>query len=565
MGDWTTEAPITPSVCEEREFLEIAEDFSNPCEIFREAISNAFDAGATEIRILLNVIQKGYRPILRIEIADNGKGMTRDQLCAFFDLGNSTNRDRRDAIGEKGHGTTIYYKSSRIEVVTNAGGCELRAEVREPYDALATGAKPVVNVSSRPSAEQGTKIIVDDYNHSIRDKFTHAILKDYIYWYTKFGSVEREFGITKCTGVVLWLKGVDRADPEQCEFGHIFPPISADLNRLLDTQKAGAPDFFVKRWSDKSVLRNFPDIEYEVLFYLEGDAAKRSVNPMIRGKGRSLQAGAYNVQDRYGLWLCRDYMPIQRMNEWITIKGSEYTRFHAFVNCQGFRLTANRGSVMNTPPNIMDDIRNAVSEYFRTVIMASSEFSDLEYLERESAAYINQEKDERDFDKRIRRLPKRRFASYRGAELIEPENEVGVLTLVTTIAVVDPAAFPFRILDYTTYRGYDALATVTRDDLPLEKLSKGYIEFKWVLDRRFDHLFKHLFGIVCWRIAAADGEQMTDVGGNRRTLQIVPGDPNRGEYTKYYLHHDRERTRIEVFVLSEYLKDALKLDFKHRP
>ena len=51
--DWIEESLLELSVCEEREFLEIAEDFSNPCEIFREAISNAFDAGATELHIAL--------------------------------------------------------------------------------------------------------------------------------------------------------------------------------------------------------------------------------------------------------------------------------------------------------------------------------------------------------------------------------------------------------------------------------------------------------------------------------------------------------------------------------
>ena len=35
-------------------------------------------------------------------------------------------------------------------------------------------------------------------------------------------------------------------------------------------------------------------------------------------------------------------MPIQRKNEWIAVKGEEYTKFHAFINCQGVSLTANR-------------------------------------------------------------------------------------------------------------------------------------------------------------------------------------------------------------------------------
>lgn len=30
----------------------------------------------------------------------------------------------------------------------------------------------------------------------------------------------------------------------------------------------------------------------------------------------------YSVQERYGLWLYKDYIAVQRMNEWITVKGS---------------------------------------------------------------------------------------------------------------------------------------------------------------------------------------------------------------------------------------------------
>ncbi|MGC9973698.1 MAG: ATP-binding protein, partial [Bryobacteraceae bacterium] len=328
MPDWSPEPPITPSVCEEHEFLEIAEDFSNPCEIFREALSNSFDAGATEMHILLTVVPKGFRQILRIEIADNGRGMSRDELCAFFDLGNSTNRGKPETIGDKGHGTKIYYKSSRIEVITNKDGCQLRADVRDAYDALANGSKPVVSVSSKPSeADKGTRIIIDDYNYSIRDKFTHSILKDYIHWFTKFGSVERELGIERNAGAVLWLKGVDRSEPERLTFGHVFPPVSEALDKLLDIHKGAAPEHFVRKWPkqpERKVLKNFPDIAYEVVFYLEGDAAKRAVNPLIRGKGRTVQGGAYNVQDRYGLWLCKDHIPIQRANERITVKGSEF-------------------------------------------------------------------------------------------------------------------------------------------------------------------------------------------------------------------------------------------------
>jgi len=564
--EWRHEAGLEPTVCEEREFLEIAEDFSNPCEIFREALSNAFDAGASEITIKLTTSKYGSRSILQIEFSDNGCGMGRDQLQAFFDLGNSTSRDNNDTIGEKGHGTKIYYKSSRIEVVTSSAGKQLRASVANPYDALANGNKPSISVSSRDvnPSEHGTKITIDDYNHSIRDRFTHSYLKDYILWFTKMGSIESQLGHQKHAKARVYLQGVDADAPETVEFGHIFPEESKDLGKLLDVFGVDAPSRYVKKWKQSGALKNFPDVKWDAVFYLEGDDAKRSYNPMIRGKGRTLQTGMYSVQERYGLWLCKDHIPIQRMNEWVTIKGSEFTRFHAFVNCQGFRLTANRGSVMNTPPAVLEDIQREVVQFYRDKIASTSEFTDLEWLEGQAAAFINADKDERDFTKRVSKLSKRRAAGFKGHTFLEPENEVGVLSLVTALTVIDSSALPFKILDYTTYRGNDALATFSTEDLPLEKLNIGYIEFKYTLQPSFNHLFKHLRGIVCWDTSVKDGDEVVDVGDSRRTMKIVPADVAKNQRTRYFLEDPRKPLRIEVFVLKEYLAEQLGITFQFR-
>ena len=563
-NDWLNEPALLPSVCEEREFLEIAEDFSNPCEIFREAISNAFDAGASEIGIELEVLKRGFKDILRIHISDNGSGMDRDKLQAFFDLGNSTSRERGDAIGEKGHGTKIYYKSSRIEVVTCMQGKTLRALVANPYESLAGGLKPQIEVTSRPTeiGEHGTDIYVDDYNHSIRDRFTHSCLKDYILWFTKMGSIELQFDIKRHDKVKLLLQGIDAQEPESIDFGHVFPGESGDLSKLLDEFGADAPARFVRRWKHSGKLKNFPDISWEAIFYLEGDEAKRASNPMIRGRGRPLQTGMYSVQERYGLWLCKDYIPIQRMNEWVTIKGSEFTRFHAFVNCQAFRLTANRGSIMNTPPAVLEDVQREVTDFYRDKIAGGADFTDLEWLEGQAAAYINAEKDLKDFEKRVQRLSKRKMARYQNQTFLEPENEIGVLALVTALSALDPNALPFRILDYTTYRGNDALATFSTADLPLEKLNIGYLEFKFVLQGTFNHLFQHLRGIVCWEAAVRDGDEVVDVGDNRRVMKIVPANSAKKERSRYFLEDLRKPLKIEVFVLKDYLTEQLGINFR---
>src|ERR1700733_4579182 len=100
---------IHPSVSAEAEFFEILNDFGNPLEIVREAISNAIDASATQMDVSFSVeeIQGNSRSVIRF--VDNGSGMTEDVLrTVFWGLGHSTSRGDKTKIGEKGHGTKIF-------------------------------------------------------------------------------------------------------------------------------------------------------------------------------------------------------------------------------------------------------------------------------------------------------------------------------------------------------------------------------------------------------------------------------------------------------------------------
>ena len=170
----------TPKVNEAKEFMEIASDFGQPLELLREAISNAFDAKATRIRILFSTeVVKGVH-VLKIVIEDNGSGMDRDDLQAFFDrLGNSRRHVEKNLagasldvtapIGEKGHGTKVYFNSSRITVMTSHGGKTHKAVLNEPYGSLSDGKIPEVTVEEEvasPDSEFVTKIRIDGYNHN---------------------------------------------------------------------------------------------------------------------------------------------------------------------------------------------------------------------------------------------------------------------------------------------------------------------------------------------------------------------------------------------------------------
>ena len=232
------------------------------------------------------------------------------------------------------------------------------------------------------------------------------------------------------------LKGLNRKEPEQIIRGHPFPRESEDINSLFETYLVNAPNYYCKRIKRSGQLPNHPEATWHAVFSIEGNRVKLDSNPMLRRRGLTPPLGAYTVQERYGLWLCKDFIPVQRINEWITVKGSEYTRFHAFINCQELRLTANRGSVNNTPIEYLKDLEQVAKELFDTVTN-SDEWRDIEWLEDQAEGHKSTEREKKDFDYRIQRLNRSNVAEYKGHELIEPTHETGMGHQVSHRVVAD--------------------------------------------------------------------------------------------------------------------------------
>lgn len=562
---------ITPEVNETQEFIEIAFDFSNPLDLVREAISNSFDAKATKIKMLFEAIPKKYgKKKFQITLEDDGTGMDMKGLKSFFDLGNSLSRGDDTKIGEKGHGTKVYINCDSIKVDTKKDGVHYIATMNEPKYHLLDGQIPEVHVeidesdSTNPDATW-TKIVILGYNDDDRKKFTHEQLKDYILWFTKMGSIEKEFGIEENKNVTLALRGVDRTEAEgyeTLEFGHFFPAETPSISELLEIHMANAPKYYCKRWLFEEKLENSPESKCEVVFYLEGSRIKHSYNNMIRRPGHTPPEGAYSIQERYGLWICKDYMPIQRKNEWITKKGSEYTKFHAFINCQELRLTANRGSIENTPSDVMKDIQNVVTKIYEK-ILESDEWFEATYLEDEAEAYNTTEKEEKDFKKRIALINKAKIATYHDIHLVEPQKEQGVFSLYLQLSQKEPTLFPFTIVDYDTHSGIDVIVKERNPLLPLSRDNLFYVEFKYLLEKNFNHSFKHLMNIICWDILLSNNEEVEDISRAKRKLKIIPPE-NANDYTRYFLDDERKGIKIEIFVLKTYLKEKLGIDFVSR-
>lgn len=335
-----------------------------------------------------------------------------------------------------------------------------------------------------------------------------------------------------------------------------------DVNKLFDEYTINAPEYYCKKIVKVGELKNFPEIKYEAVFYIEGNKVKQSYNNMLRRRGYTAPTGSYTVQERYGIWLCKDYIPIQRKNEWITYKGSEYTKFHAFLNCQDLRLTANRGSVENTPQEILNDIKQVVYDEMYSKIIESDDWRQLEWLEEEADGYRTTEKEKKDFDWRKDKINKSNIAFYEGHTLVQPERESGVFALTIQLTTINPVIFPFQILDYDTHAGIDVIVKGDHTT-PIYQSKLFYVEFKNFLKNNFNHSFVNLHSIICWDTDIKHGDIIEDINREKRKM-IILAPTQQGEYTKYFLDEPRNPHKIEVFVLKQYLKEKLNIEFRPR-
>lgn len=559
MKDYT----FKPSVDETQEFIEIANDFSNPLDLVREAISNSCDANSKNIKLTFEVEETYGERDLKITLEDDGEGMNSDELKSFFDLGNSTRRNNSKAIGEKGHGTKVYFNSSHITVETVKDGVVSIAEMHEPIKNLHQRIIPEVKVTQtdRGSITKGSKIIVRGYNSNRMERFTHEQLKDYILWFTKFGSVEKFFDINDNIDKSIELKGLNRNEYEEIIFGHSFPPESKSVDKLFEEHLVGAPKHYCKRFIKTGHLKDMPDISYQAIFSIEGNRVKLDHNPMIRRQRAQNASGSYTVAERYGIWICKDFIPIQRKNEWINYKGSEFIKLHAFFNCQGLKLTANRGSIDNTPSEILYNIQREVNEIYDE-ITNSDDWASMEWLEDETDAYKTAEKEQKDFDRRLKKIKTANIASYKDSILVEPRRESGVYAMLLQLQMLEPDLFPFHIVDYDTHSGIDVIVKGDRTQ-PIHTSKLFYVEFKHFLTNDYNHSFKNTYNIICWDTTVKHNDTLKDLSNEERVMQITPPEKD-GDYTKYFLCRQGSAINIEVFVLKDYLKEKLGLDFRPR-
>ncbi len=184
---------------------------------------------------------------------------------------------------------------------------------------------------------------------------------------------------------------------------------------------------------------------------------------MVRRQRYSAPAGAYKVAERYGIWICKDFIPAERVNVLLPGKGTEFLKFHAFFNCQAIRLSADRTSIGPTPPETRVAIEEQILELVREIFEDEGVAALFDALDEAEFGERTEEQEKKDYARRVKQAKSGASAIFDGVELHEPQRELGVVALLAQLVSIRPSLFPFKVLDWNNAAGFDLLARDTTE------------------------------------------------------------------------------------------------------
>lgn len=392
----------TPKVNKVNEFLEIASDFEDPLEVIRESLSNSYDAEATEVAITIRNSAEGSDII----IEDDGYGMNERDLESFFDLGNSR---KTDAIGYKGHGTKIFYKSDRIEVTTVHDGTSYRAVMEDPWEKLNRKELPQYEVSAesvRPG-NPGTKIKISNFRSGQgfdAEELTYNKIHHYLKWKTIAGSTAHVFGD-------------DQRDME------ITVTLSDDIDDTRDTLVTGNRLEFPEEQLEpgdgdfpaERMCKHYPAQEIE--FDYDGGTSTVQIVGLVGGKAARNELPTYGRHSaQFGVWLAKDHIKVEQVND-VVSHDNEYIHFFFVANCQDLELSANRETVRNKASPLYRNLKEEIG-YYISKVAQDPWFKD--YLEYRKEGKYRRRSDslESSLKDRRERLNKGDFQAENRAEIV---------------------------------------------------------------------------------------------------------------------------------------------------
>ena len=534
---------IRPTVNDAREFLEIAKDFKDPKEIIREALSNSWDARATKVSLKFDLqrIPNSKGKKIMVEIYDDGDGMCAEprkeiatsEIEDFFNLGDSNKP--YGCIGSKGHGTKIYYKSNGIVVETWKNGKYVKAETEvNPWESLSRGIVPTYRIDEKELEGKGTRISIDGFLGKQKDFDSADRLIQYILWYSVIGSFGQYFGNPKKMDVEL--KPANCPTLVSIPFGFRFPDDNIDLSQTSDN--------FCKLFGPKNIdcghTESGKKVEVEIIGAVLGEAKRDVVS---------------HTYDMMGLWLCKDYIRIERNNSYVeeVFKGQYWYRtFLIFANCQQFDLTANRNNVRTEDEEYrlaIEGIRNFIkeindSQFTKDYFVQNKKEKEKKEQEKKENEHKEQHINrQNEIAERMNRYKGRAdlITTINGAPIKEPIYEAETALVLQAMITAQHPGIDFRIGEYNINLGTDLL---------VEYESKGILSYAWVeLVQKLSNLFawphppEGIHKIICWELGDTKEKQNFQDGREARLTKKARG--------RYNL--DIGSDTLDVYVLKEIL------------
>lgn len=569
---------------------ELANNKVDALELIREALSNARDHGAASVWIRS---VRGAPPTHSIDvfIINDGEGLDVAQLEAFWGVSTSVKPPGQNAIGYKGHGTKLYFASRRLSVASrrDVGSSWDLTTLDNPLESESTEVDQVVLPSDHRLAKElaavglhdrtGVAILVEGCQfRDASERFMHRRpIESYCDWFTVVGDIRSGvfqsrsdfheavnnkielsrlrvhesplipmvvnlrvngedkyypigFGPNKPASqfLVPWKEDAQRwekANPGMAAFGHRFADhheaergsrrVRDDLTALCLTP----PDSFMDE-SPYAIVMRVEGQRRQLQWYLEGS--------------RQPVGGEYEFDERFGLWLCKDFVPVVQRNDLLetallraTEKVKKRLRFdlsrkrfwQVFVNHQALVLTANRNGMANLREH-EERIVNLVSD---RIAAALKEDSFREWIEnlQQSVVHGKRSKEIDAMNERVETVTQwfkrgvnevepayagavlEQLADDESLRLPKPTNEQEVFHLYTILS--GRFRVPLRVIEYDTRLGVDAIAQVVDRKLFEPPKSYARVEFKYQIqgNRAIGHFFDAIDAFICWNVPAS--------------------------------------------------------------
>lgn len=381
---------------------------------------------------------------------------------------------------------------------------------------------------------KGTIIKIDDFKSRQRDFENKNDIIKYIKWYTIAGSFKKYFQQV-VLNMNIHVKCYYDDDFTTIDFGFVFPPENIDL-------KDGSKEYckYIGPEKIKVPFAENQAVEIEIVGALIGEAQKDFI------------PDTYNLT---GLWLCKDYMRIERENELLeSILGGEYYYRNAliFANCQQFDLTANRSNVRQSTEEY-DVAVEAIKKYLKEQVKNNNDWSnflDKKREEREEEKKEQKRKKEQDRVDKLKEIidnyNEREDLPYSDLIIKTPRNEGETALLLQAMISANHPGIDFRIGGYNDRYGTDLIVQSTRKGSNLTEWAELVFTlahlFKW------SHPSESFHKIICWEIGNFKGTVKEENGILPTLVEKMDG--------RYNLNFGKDT--IEVYVLKEILEAEAK-------